>query len=479
MAKFYLTTTLPYVNGKPHIGHALEFIQADVIARYHRLIEDEVYFNVGTDEHGLKVFEKAQSEGMEVQDYVDKYADYWKEFCNQFQISYDRFIRTTDDDHLKAAKKFWTTSLENGDIYKKHYEGLYCVGCEEFKTEKDLDENGNCPDHGKPPIKHSEENYFFRFSKYQQPLLDLYKNNKEFIKPVSKLTEMIKFVEKGLDDISISRQKENLPWGVPVPDDDDQVMYVWFDALVNYVASIGYESDHEKFKQWWPGIQLCGPDNNRFQSALWQAMLLSAGLENSEQILVHGTILGTDGTKMSKTKGNVVDPMEIYEKYGLEATRFYMIAGIPTYSDISFSFKQLESYYKSNLANEFGNLLNRIITLVKKKEVEVDEKKTEEFFRKIADEYHEKYHNLMLENNLSEAMAKVQEIGEYGNKYITEKEPWGKEKTKEEVSTVLNNLVYLMKIMIKCYEPVIPDSCKKAGESLEKLENVILFRPFE
>nr|MBP9758867.1 methionine--tRNA ligase [Candidatus Dojkabacteria bacterium] len=342
--------------------------------------------------------------------------------------------------------------------------------------------------HGKVPIEYSEENYFFRFSKYQQQLLDLYKSNPEFTRPASKLQEMISFVSSGLEDISISRRKENLPWGVPVPGDDEQVMYVWFDALVNYVTTIGYGTDEKKFKQWWPVVQLCGPDNNRFQSALWQGMLMSAGIEPSRVILVHGMILAEDGTKMSKTKGNVVSPFTLLEKYGYEATRYYLITGIPTYTDSSFSYEQLENKYKSDLQNNFGNLLNRVITLISRKEVKVETNfsdfsinsdinkfnKDKEFSKKLI-KSSEKYIKLMNDFQLYEAYEVVRALAEYGNGYITENEPWAKTKTPNEVSKVLINLNTLLHLIIRMYEPLLPESSQKAKDALLGLENIILF----
>jgi methionyl-tRNA synthetase len=472
---FYLTTTLPYVNGEPHIGHTLEFVQADVICRFRRQMGEKVYFNTGTDEHGLKQYQKAQEASKSVKEYVDFYAERFKEFCKLFNISYDRFIRTTDPDHYEAAKAFWKASEANGDIYKKKYEGIYCVGCEEFKTEKDLID-GKCPLHDKVPITHSEENYFFKFSKYQDRLLELYKTNPQFVRPESKLQEMISFVSAGLEDISISRKKENLPWGVPVPGDDSQVMYVWFDALVNYVTTIGYGSNEDMFKKWWPVVQLCGPDNNRFQSALWQAMLMSAGIEPSKVILVHGMVLAADGTKMSKTKGNVVSPFTLLEKYGYEPSRYYLISGIPSYSDSSFSFDQLEAKYKSDLQNNFGNLLNRVITMINKKEIKIDvDFKDVEFDKKLQNSLN-KFNELMYDFQLYEAYEEVRKLAESGNIYITENAPWEKTRTIEEVNKTLQNLHKLLSKLIEMYTPLIPESAAKAKTALEKLENIILFK---
>lgn len=485
---FYLTTTLPYVNGEPHIGHTLEFVQADAICRFRRMMGENVYFNTGTDEHGLKQYQKAAETGRTVKEHVDYYAERFKEFCRLFNISYDRFIRTTDPDHYKSAQTFWKASEANGDIYKKKYSGMYCVGCEEFKTEKDLID-GKCPQHDKAPIEYAEENYFFKFSRYQQQLLELYKSNPSFTRPESKLQEMISFVGNGLDDISISRRKENLPWGVPVPGDDEQVMYVWFDALVNYVTSIGYGTDEKKFNQWWPVVQLCGPDNNRFQSALWQAMLMSAGIEPSKVILVHGMILAEDGTKMSKTKGNVVSPFTLLEKYGYEASRYYLISGIPTYTDASFSFEQLESKYKADLQNNFGNLLNRVITLINRKSVKIksdfsnfklgddlDIQNPDTEFNSKLNEASEKYKSLMYDFQLFDAYEVVRKLAEFGNLYITENAPWEKSKTQDQIDKTLVNLYTLLQIVIKMYQPLLPESSTKAKDALDTLENIILFK---
>ncbi|MEO6729340.1 MAG: methionine--tRNA ligase, partial [Candidatus Dojkabacteria bacterium] len=277
MPKFYLTTTLPYVNAAPHIGHALEFFQADAIVRHKRkqLGKENVFFNVGMDEHGLKIYQKAQAENKTPQEYADGNANNWVEFCKTFNISYDNFYRTTDPAHYKAAQAFWKKCDEAGDIYKKKYEGLYCVGCEEFKTEKDL-VDGKCPLHNIEPIKYSEENYFFKLSKYREQLLEYYQSNRDKLKPDFKFDELINFIQ-GMEDISISRLKKNLPWGITVPGDDEQVMYVWFDALTNYANAVGFSTDEERFNEWWPSAtQIFGPDNLRFQCAIWQGMLLSA-----------------------------------------------------------------------------------------------------------------------------------------------------------------------------------------------------------
>lgn len=325
MNKFYITTTLPYVNAQPHIGFALEIIEADVLARFHRQAGDEVFFNTGTDEHGLKIFRNAEELGVSVQQYCDDNAADFAKLKETLNLSIDNFIRTTDEHHLKAAQAFWKKCEANGDIYKKMYKVKYCVGCELEKTDSELID-GKCPLHANMQVEIiEEENYFFRFSNYQKQLLDLYEKNKDFVLPQKRFNEVKRFVEGGLEDFSISRLKSKMPWGVAVPDAPEHVMYVWFDALVNYVSAIGWPADMEKFEKWWPVVQLAGKDNLRQQSAMWQAMLMSAGIAPSKQIFINGFI-GVNGQKMSKSLGNVISPSEMIEKFGVDGTRYLLLS---------------------------------------------------------------------------------------------------------------------------------------------------------
>ncbi|MFH1188404.1 MAG: class I tRNA ligase family protein, partial [bacterium] len=311
----YITTTLAYVNASPHIGFALEIIQADVIARYYQEKGYDVFFNTGTDEHGLKIYRKAQDAGKDIQVYVDEYAAQFNKLKEALNVSYNNFIRTTDEHHIKAAQEFWLRCKKSGDIEKRIYKAKYCVGCELEKTDSEL-ENGKCPLHPNQDIENiEEENYFFKFSKYGKRLLKLYEENPDFVVPETRMNEIKAFVEGGLEDFSISRLKTKMPWGVSVPDDDDHVMYVWFDALVNYIAAIGWPDDVDKFKHYWSVIQCAGKDNLRQQSAMWQAMLMSAGLPPSKQILIHGFI-NVNGQKMSKSLGNVVNPFDVVDAFG-------------------------------------------------------------------------------------------------------------------------------------------------------------------
>ncbi len=360
---FSLTTTLPYVNAKPHIGFALEIVQADMIARFRRSLGDEVIFNTGTDEHGQKIYEKALAEGKEPQAYVDEYAAKFDDLKAALNLTYSHFIRTTDPHHKSAAQEFWKRCAANGDIYKNRYQVKYCVGCELEKTESEL-ANDRCPIHPNLDLQLiDEENYFFRFSKYQQQLLDLYTTRLDFVMPDFRLTEIKNFVEAGLNDFSISRLKEKMPWGVPVPGDDDQVMYVWFDALTNYISTLGWPDESGDFAAW-PSVQVAGKDNLRQQSAMWQAMLFSAGIEPSKQIFIHGFITA-NGQKMSKSLGNVVDPFEEVAEFGTDAVRYYLLREIPPGDDGDFSRVRLEERY-SELANRLGNLVGRVAAMSQK-----------------------------------------------------------------------------------------------------------------
>lgn len=363
---YYITTTLPYVNADPHIGFAMETTRADVLARYHRLLGEEVFFNTGTDEHGLKIYEEARQAGLDPQEFADKCAKQFEALKEAFNLSYNNFIRTTDPHHVEASREFWRQSLKNGDIYKSKQKINYCVGCEMEKTESEL-VDGRCPLHPNRELDIlEEENYFFRFSNYQQPLIKLYKSCPEFVVPAFRQNEIQSFVEKGLRDFSISRLKKKLPWGVDVPDDPEHVMYVWFDALINYISTIGWPDDKESFEKWWPAVQIAGKDNLRQQAAMWQAMLFSVGLPASKQVYVEGFINAAGGQKMSKSLGNVIDPFKVVKKYGTDAVRYYLLREIPSYDDGDFSEGRFVELYNADLANGLGNLVARVAKLMEK-----------------------------------------------------------------------------------------------------------------
>lgn len=364
---FYLTTTLPYVNAKPHAGHALEFVRADCVVRYKRSQGIDVFFNTGTDEHGQKLYDAAKKAGIPVQDYVDQGSEVFKKLLASLGVNDEYyFSRTTDPMHIKGAVAFWELAAKNGFIYKSRYQTKYCVGCELEKTDSEL-VNGHCPDHPNLEIQIiDEENYFFKFSAFQKPLMDLYEKNPTFVIPESRMKEIKSFVSRGLTDFSISRLKNKMPWGIPVPNDDEHVMYVWFDALANYITALGWPSDTEKFAKYWINgtpTQYCGQDNLRQQSAMWQAMLMAAGLSNSHQIIVNGFVMGEGGVKMSKTLGNVIDPLELIEKYGTDALRYYVLRHIHPFDGSPMSNDSFAKSYESHLMNGLGNLTSRLMNM--------------------------------------------------------------------------------------------------------------------
>jgi methionyl-tRNA synthetase len=387
---FYITTTLPYVNADPHVGFAMELIRADVIARAKKLQGYDVFFNTGTDEHGSKLFKAAEKEGVPVKQYVDGYAETFRGLADLLDISADvHFIRTTDAHHEAAAQEFWNRCTKNGFIYKKTYQIKYCIGCELEKTDSEL-VDGQCPIHPTYQIELiDEENYFFKFSAFQKPLLDFYAKNPTFVIPDFRFNEIKAFIERGLEDFSISRLKSKMPWGIAVPGDDSQVMYVWFDALVNYISTLGWPQNLQETAQfataespsetspraqiaqslfdtfWVNGTptQYCGKDNLRQQSAMWQAMLMAAELPNSHQIVINGFFTGEGGLKMSKSIGNVVNPYDVVKEFGVEALRYYVLGEVSMFEDSPVSLELIKSAYNSKLANGLGNLTSRIMKM--------------------------------------------------------------------------------------------------------------------
>jgi methionyl-tRNA synthetase len=452
MRKFYITTTLPYVNAEPHIGFAMEIIMADVLARWHRQLGDEVFFNTGTDEHGLKVYRKAQELGVDVQKYCDEQAQNYKNLRELLNLSWDNFIRTTDERHIKAAQEFWRRCDSNGYITKKKYKIKYCVGCELEKTESEL-VNGRCPLHPDTPLEIiDEENYFFEFSKFSKKLLDLYEINPKFVIPGKKLNEIKQFVKMGLEDFSISRLKTKMPWGIGVPGDSKHVMYVWFDALVNYIVAIGWPDDLEEFNFWWPVTQIAGKDNLRQQAAMWQAMLMAAGLPNSKQIFIGGFIT-VGGQKMSKTLGNVIDPEQMLEKFGVDGTRYLLLTLGSFGEDVDVTLERLSEKYNADLANGLGNLLSRVFNLIEMN-FEGELKEAGGVNLDIGD--------LMKDLKFFEALQRVKEKIDWGNKYIDETKLW--ELVKADKPKAKKVLAELLGVIIKAGEslaPFMPETSQK------------------
>lgn len=362
----YLTTTLPYVNGAPHLGFAVEIVRADAVARFHRAQGRDVFFNTGTDEHGTKILQRAREEGVEPQAFVDRMSEPFRALKDSLDLTWDAFTRTTDPAHKTAAQEFWRRVAENGYIYKKAYRGLYCVGCEMFVTEKDLAPDGSCPHHpGKVPEEIEEENYFFAFSKFARELGDLLGAHRDFIVPEERAREARGLIAQGLEDFSVSRLAAKMPWGIPVPGDEAHVMYVWFDALVNYVSCLGWPEDLARFGRYWgegEPTQFCGKDNLAQQALRWQAMLLAAGLPPSRRIVVNGFITA-DGQKMSKSVGNVVDPLALVASHGSDAVRFFAARELSPFEDSDFTAARFAESYRAGLQNGFGNLASRILTL--------------------------------------------------------------------------------------------------------------------
>lgn len=452
---YYITTTLPYVNADPHIGFALEIVQADIIARRQRLLGKDVVFNTGTDEHGQKIQDAATKAGLEPQAYCDQYAAKFHALKDTLDLTYTHFIRTTDARHVAAAQEFWKRCDAAGDIYKKQYQVKYCVGCELEKTDSELVE-GKCPIHPKLEIENrDEENYFFRWSKYQDALLKHYEANPGFVVPEHRLNEIRSFVSGGLQDFSISRLKEKMSWGVPVPGDEAHVMYVWFDALVNYVSTIGWPD--EAYAKSWPGTQVAGKDNLRQQSAMWQGMLLSAGVPLSERIFIHGFITA-DGQKMSKSLGNVVNPMDLVATYGTDTLRYYL-ASLPAYEDGDYTRHQFEEIYTSKLVNGIGNLAARTATMVEKYCEAKVPAKTDDRFETAA--FWEKYDKALEAFHFDEAIRALEHYVTTVNQAIDVEAPFKKAKLGEDVSPFMYQLAEAQRQIGLALLPVIPASATK------------------
>ncbi len=475
------------------MGHALEFVYADILARYHKLIGDEVFFNTGTDEHGQKIYQNALAAGMEPQGYVDEYAAKFKGLLPRLGILEEiHFIRTTNPTHKAAAQAFWLRCVEAGDIYKKSYSVNYCVGCELEKTDSEL-VDGFCPLHpGKALEQIAEENYFFKFSKYQTQLLALYDAaGHDFVVPKTRLHEIREFVSAGLKDFSISRVREKMPWGIPVPNDDTQVMYVWFDALINYISTLGWPEEnaelkvpnaklntdsensalstqHSEFTDFWPGVQIAGKDNLRQQSAMWQAMLLSAGLPTSKQILIHGFIT-SGGQKMSKTIGNVVDPFEIIDKLvaqgvveaqAIDALRYWFAREMSTFEDGDFTWEKFVESYNANLANGLGNLTSRILKMAANAGIVESEQWT-------VDRFDSEFSRCLEAYEIQKAADWIWEKIKAADEFIAKEEPF--KKIKVDAAAGQKDIAYLLQelaVIAFHLQVILPDTAGQITTAL-------------
>lgn len=461
MKKFYVATAIPYVNAKPHIGNAMDYMLADVLARFNKQQGADVFFEVGTDEHGTKIAAKAKEAGQEPKAYTDEMVKVFYDFIKKMNVDYTAFVRTTDPKHEKAAQLIWT-QLKNY-IYKSTYEGWYCVGCEAFVTTKEATaNNGVCPLHNRPYEKLSEDNYFFKLSAFGDQIKQALQAGELKIVPKFREHELLNLINTGLEDISISRPKKNLSWGIQVPDDEHQVMYVWFEALMNYVTVLGYP-DGEDYKKFWPAdVQVVGKDILRFHAAIWPAMLIALNLPLPKTLLVHGFV-NVNGTKMSKSIGNVVDPIEIVNQYGVDAFRYYFLRHIPTTDDGDFTWEKFETAYNTELANELGNLVQRVVSMINRYQEGV----VGELPRPKHDigPFKEEMKELQFDRALDYVWMKIREL----NVYLEEVKPWAIAKTgdHQHLQEVLAHAAATLRQVADLLWPFLPQTSEAIAKIFE------------
>lgn len=495
MNKFYVTTPLYYVNGAPHIGHAYADVVADVLARAHRNRGDQTFFLTGTDEHGAKIARSAEEAGKKPEDFVDTQSQLFRDLATTLELSNDDFIRTTDKTkHWPGAIAMWKALRDAGDIYKGSYEGLYCVGHEAFVTEKDL-VDGKCPDHDAIPEKIKEENYFFRMSEYSEHLRALIVSDEMEIVPKARKNEVLAMIDEGVSDISFSRPAKDVPWGIPVPEDEEHTMYVWCDALTNYISALGFGKDEEgatNMAQFWPAnVHVIGKDILRFHAIIWPSMLLAAGLPLPKMIFTHGLIV-SGGKKMSKTLGNVIDPHEIINTYGVDAFRNFLISDMPTHEDGDFTIERFRESYTARLTNGVGNLTSRIATMIERfsdgtlqrpsnailqnvglkqyleevgteERIESKEQDPELFLRTIVQP---KYDKAIDELALNTAANIAWSVLKTCDGYIQDYEPFKLVKTdSEKALAVLWNATVFLLYGVRLLEPVMPGTAKRVYET--------------
>ncbi|MEI6650032.1 MAG: methionine--tRNA ligase [Candidatus Moraniibacteriota bacterium] len=470
---FFITTAIDYVNGEPHVGHAAEKVLTDTVARYHRdVLREDTFFLTGTDENSLKNVQGAEKAGRPVDEYVKENAEAFKSLGDSLGLSFDRFIRTTEDIHFAGAKKFWSAMNPN-DLYKKSYHGLYCVGCEEFKTEKDLID-GKCPEHMTEPETVAEENWFFRLSSYGDRLKKLIDSGEISIVPEFRKNEVLSFIGMGLEDFSVSRSVARAKgWGVPVPGDESQIMYVWVDALANYITALDYAGDGTEYAKFWAGdgerVHIIGKGILRFHAIYWPAMLLSANLSLPTKIYAH-EYLTIDGAKMSKSLGNVLYPGELVERFGKDGSRYLLLSSIPYSKDGDLSWAKMTEKFNADLANGLGNLVSRVMRL--SEGLDADMKKVSEM-----PVFPEEVATLLESYRFAEALEKIWETVRDANRYIEEEKPWELAKTDREkfagvMSILLDRLAYLSVALV----PFLPDTAAKIRTSLESGTTEILFQ---
>lgn len=472
MSKFYITTSIVYATAKPHVGFALELFQADAIARMHRLLGKDVFFLSGADENGLKNYRKAAELNKTPQELVNEVSELVKQFIDSHHVSINDFIRTSDQKrHWPATQKLWKILCDKDLLEKRKYSGLYCVGCEKFMKESELDEQGNCPLHHKKPEPQEVENYFFKLSEFSDQILAKIESNELNIIPSTRRNEIKQVIENGLEDVSFSREKSQLPWGIPVPNDPDHVMYVWCDALTNYISAIGYADDEEKFNKYWPAdVHFIGKDIIRFHAGIWPGMLLAADLPLPKNILVHGFI-HSGGQRMSKTTGNVIDPVEISNKYGPEALRIILLKEIPTFGDGDLTLERIDEIYQGEIANKLGNLVSRVVAMNKKyfdgKISDIDFEQTIDFQIPDINEYTEGGKRF---GQIDKYLLSIWQIIEQANRFVDEQKPWelAKKEEKEKLQLVLLNLLETIRIIGLLIEPISPQTSSKILSALNQ-----------
>ena len=458
---YFITTPIYYVNDKPHIGHAYTTILADVFARFHRTVGDEVFFLTGLDEHGLKVQQAAEESGVSPQQHCDEMAPRFINLWEKLHIRYDDFIRTTEKRHESVVQDILRKVYEKGDIYFDEYIGLYCIGCERFYTEKELID-GKCPQHDKPLETITEKNYFFNMSKYQQKLINYINDNPDFIQPKHRKNEILGFLRQPLDDLCISRPKSRLNWGIELPFDKDYVTYVWFDALINYVTAPGYSTDSKSFNQWWPAIHLIGKDILMTHAVYWPTMLFSAGIPQPQTIFAHGWWLSGE-SKMSKSLGNVVNPLDLIDKYGVDPLRYYLMREMVLGQDASFTLESFIKRYNSDLANDFGNLFSRVSTLIAKNFENVIPELGELTLKEIkvqkkAEFVIEQVNELIKKMRINEAIEEILQFVRSINKYMEQQAPWKLVKSdKLAAARVLYIASESLRISALLLHPVMPN----------------------
>lgn len=469
MARYYITTAIPYVNAKPHLGHVLEFIETDVLVRWLKQNGNEVRFQTGSDENSLKNVLSAQKARVAIKDFVDTNTKNFQDVYPLYEIAYDDYIRTTEDRHKEGVLKLWQ-ALNSEDIYKKSYKGLYCVGCEAFLKEGDL-VNGCCPEHKTKPEIIEEENYFFRLSKYQNQLLELISTDKIKIIPESRKNEVLALLKSGLEDISISRSRERAGgWGIEVPGDSSQIIYVWIDALANYITALNYGGDEQDFKKWWQESNeiwhIIGKGISRFHAVYWPAILLSAGIKTPDHIFVHG-YLTTEGEKISKSLGNVIDPVEAAREYGVEPLRYFLTHEISAYDDGDFSTKRFWERYNSDLAGGIGNLLSRVTTLGELLGKPISLVKTEEVIKTLTKDNTKRFSNSMKVAHFNETLDTLWELVRFSDKYVADNKVWETIKIDQEKAEIeLANLVYVLAHIGWNLKPFMPETGERILKSL-------------